>query len=91
MMLGKKSIILAISCLRFIYIDALFCNEIEAEALAKLFTKYPEPEAKITQSTVGIANIYDRSYCPKEDWLLHMRNADPSPSKLFVDIGFNKG
>jgi hypothetical protein len=53
-----------------------FCNDTESLAVARYF-----------RNTVNV----DWSNCPKESWMIDMRNVDPEPNKVFVDIGFNKG
>ena len=51
-------------------------NNIEAFAIAYQFKR----------------NRHDQSYCPSTQlWLQKMQILDPSPKKVFVDIGYNKG
>jgi FkbM family methyltransferase len=55
---------------------AKFCNMTDATHVARFFRH--------------LVNV-DWSNCPKESWQIDMRNIDPDPDKVFVDIGFNKG
>ena len=67
----------AISTILLLAADVLgkSCTNQEANVIARAFR----------------ALKYDKTHCPEEKWMEEMRNIDPSPSKIIIDIGFNKG
>ena len=53
----------------------IYCSEDDSELIAKYFKQL----------------ITDRSHCPSESWLEAFYELSPSPKKIFINVGFNKG
>ena len=51
----------------------------------------PEEASKIAHRFRKSGRFDDGSRCPRETWLEAMASVDELPTKLFLNIGFNKG